>query len=215
MKLAVVSLPVDKFRDAVKVDDRGDRRGVRAEEGRLPHSREAQDPYTLVDVQAIRERRRSRRRTSSASYDDNQQQYSTPEQVRASHILLKTQGKDEAAVKKLAEDLAAKAKAGADFAELAKKIPKTTPTTPRAAISTPSGADRWWRTSTRSPFAMKPGKISDPVKTQFGYHVIKLTEKRPRRQRPLAEVRGQIEDQIRWQRAQDGGRSGPPSWPRS
>ncbi len=45
-------------------------------------------------------------------YEDNQQQYSTPEQVRASHILLKTEGKDDAAVKKQAEDLLAKVKGG-------------------------------------------------------------------------------------------------------
>ncbi len=55
-------------------------------------------------------------------YNDNIQQYQTPEQVRASHILLKTDGKDEAAVRKQAEDLLAKIKAGADFAELAKKF---------------------------------------------------------------------------------------------
>ena len=52
-------------------------------------------------------------------------------------------------------------------------------------------------------FAMKPGDISDPVKTQFGYHVIKLIEKKAASQRPLAEVQAQIEDQIKWQRAQD------------
>ena len=54
------------------------------------------------------------------NYDDNQQQYRTPEQVRASHILLKTEGKDDAAVKKQAEEILAKVKApGADFAKLA------------------------------------------------------------------------------------------------
>ena len=55
------------------------------------------------------------------SYNDNIQQYSTPEQARASHILLKTEGKDDAAVKKQAEDLLAQIKKGANFEELAKK----------------------------------------------------------------------------------------------
>ena len=54
-------------------------------------------------------------------YKDNLQTYSTPEQIRASHILFKTEGKDDAAVKKLAESVLAKVKAGGDFAALAKQ----------------------------------------------------------------------------------------------
>ena len=55
-------------------------------------------------------------------YNDNIAQYQTPEQVRASHILLNTAGKDEAAVQKQAEDLLQQIKAGADFAALATKF---------------------------------------------------------------------------------------------
>ena len=55
------------------------------------------------------------------AYNSSIEQYSTPEQIRASHILLKTEGKDDAAVKAKAEDLLKQAKAGADFAALAKK----------------------------------------------------------------------------------------------
>ena len=59
-------------------------------------------------------------------YNDNIQQYQTPEQIRASHILLNTAGKDEAAVRKQAEGILAQVKAGADFAELAKKFSEDT-----------------------------------------------------------------------------------------
>jgi peptidyl-prolyl cis-trans isomerase D len=52
-------------------------------------------------------------------------------------------------------------------------------------------------------FALEPGQVSDPFKTSFGYHVVKLMEKRPATSRPLAEVQAQIEDQIKSQRAQD------------
>jgi parvulin-like peptidyl-prolyl isomerase len=54
-------------------------------------------------------------------YNDNIQQYQTQERVRASHILLNTGGKDEAVVRKQAEELLAKIKGGADFAALAKQ----------------------------------------------------------------------------------------------
>ena len=55
------------------------------------------------------------------TYNDRIGEYTTPEQVRASHILLKTEGKDEAAIRAQAEDVLKKAKAGADFAALAKQ----------------------------------------------------------------------------------------------
>ena len=117
---------------------------------RIPEKRKIR--YALVDVQAIRERIQVSPQDVQRYYEDNQQQYSTPEQVRASHILLKTEGKDEAAVKKLADDLAAKAKAGADFAELAKKYSEDDSQQHqgwRSRLLRPRADGR--RTSTRSP----------------------------------------------------------------
>ena len=83
------------------------------------HKDELQDPR---EAQGAATRSSTRRRCATARrsspqdiqryYKDNQQQYSTPEQVRASHILLKTEGKDDAAVKKQAEDLLAKVEGG-------------------------------------------------------------------------------------------------------
>ncbi len=58
-------------------------------------------------------------------YNDNIQQYQTPEQIRASHILLKTDGKDEATVRKQAEAILAQLKGGADFAALARRCRRT------------------------------------------------------------------------------------------
>ena len=130
------------------------RRAVRATTRRtrtsckIPEKRKVR--YALVDMQAIRDRTQVSPQDIQRYYEDNQQQYSTPEQVRASHILLKTEGKDDAAVKKQAEDLLAKVKAGADFAELATKyLGGRRAARSRAATSTSSPRARWCRSSTR------------------------------------------------------------------
>ena len=72
-------------------------------------------------MDALRGRTPVTSREIEKSYNDNIELYSTPEQVRASHILLKTDGKNDAEVKTKAEEVLKEAKAGKDFAELAKK----------------------------------------------------------------------------------------------
>ena len=122
VKLAVVTFPADRFREGVDATDAEMAAyfNEHKAEYRIPEKRKIR--YALVDLQAIRERTQVTPEDVRRYYEDNEQQYTTPEQVRASHILLKTEGKDDAAVKKQAEDLLAKIKAGADFAQLATKF---------------------------------------------------------------------------------------------
>ena len=54
----------------------------------------------------------------------------------------------------------------------------------------------------QAAFAMKNGEISNLVKTAFGFHIIKMVDNKPETTRPLAEVRTEIEDQLKWQKAQ-------------
>ena len=159
--------------------------------------------YALLDVQAIRERTTVTPQQVQRYYEDNAQQYATPEQVRASHVLLKTEGKNEADVKKLAEEIAAKAKGGADFAALAKQYSEDETNKDKGGDLDFFAKGAMVPEFDQAAFAMQPGQVSDPVKTSFGYHVIKMVEKRAATSKPLAEVQAQIEDQLKWQRAQD------------
>jgi len=203
VKLAVVSFPVDRFKANVQATDAEVQAwfDAHAADYKIPEKRKVR--YALVDVQSIRDRIQVSQQDVQRYYEDNQQQYSTPEQVRASHILLKTEGKDDAAVKKEAADLSAKAKAGADFADLAKKFSQDESNNSKGGDLDFFGKGQMVPEFDTVAFAMKPGEISDPVKTQFGYHIIKLTDKKAATKRPLTEVQAQIEDQIKWQRAQD------------
>ena len=202
-KLAVVSFPVDKFREGVQASDEEVSRWFEDKKNDYKIGDKRKVRYAMVDVQALRERIQVSPQDVQRYYEDNQQQYSQPEQVRASHILLKTEGKDDAAVKKQAEDLAKQAKAGADFAGLAKKYSQDDSNNAKGGDLDFFGRGAMVPEFDKVAFSMQPGQISDVVKTEFGYHVIKLTDKRAASQRPLAEVQAQIEDQIKWQRAQD------------
>lgn len=203
VKLAVVSFPADKFRESVQASDQevADWFESHKDDYRVPEKRKVK--YALIDVQSIRDRINVSPQDVQRHYEDNAQQFSTPEQVRASHILLKTDGKSEEDVKKLADEIAAKAKGGADFAALAKQYSEDESNNTKGGDLDFFGRGQMVPEFDTAAFALEPGQISDPVKTSFGYHIIKVTEKREATSRPLAEVQAQIEDQIKWERAQD------------
>jgi len=120
-------------------------------------------------------------------YEEASKQITGEMEVRARHILVETE--DEA--KAIAEEL----KKGADFAELAKKKSKD----PGAS----DGGDLGFFTKEQMvpefsavAFALEPGKISDPVKSQFGWHVIKVEEKRARKAPDFEQVKAQIETYV-------------------
>ena len=97
VKLAVVAFPADKFRAGLEATDAELAAYFEAHKNELKVPEKRKVRYALVDMQAIRNRTQISPQDIQRSYEDNQQQYSTPEQVRASHILLKTEGKDDAA----------------------------------------------------------------------------------------------------------------------
>jgi peptidyl-prolyl cis-trans isomerase D len=202
VKLALVSITADAFRSQATAADAELSPYFDAHQAdfRIPEKRRIR--YLLVDVDAIRTKTVVPPADIERAYNANIEQYSTPEQIRASHVLLKTEGKDDAAVKTRAEELLKQARAGADFADLAKKNSED-------EGSAKNGGDLdYFRRGRMVPefeqvaFSLEPGQISDPVKTSFGYHIIKLVDKKPGTTRPLAEVRQQISDQLTTERAQ-------------
>jgi len=120
-------------------------------------------------------------------YDEAAKQIGGDQEVHARHILVETE--DEAKAVKAELDK------GADFAELAKKKSKD----PGAS----DGGDLGFFTKEQMvpefanvAFSMEPGKISDPVKTQFGWHIIKVEEKRNRKPPEFDQVKSQIETYV-------------------
>ena len=167
---------------------------------KIPEKRKIR--YALIDIDALRAKQNVPAADVERAYNNNIEQYSTPEQVRASHILLKTEGKDDATVKAKAESILKQAKAGADFAELAKKNSEDEGSAKNGGDLDYFGKGRMVPEFDAAVFAMQPGQISDLVKTQYGYHIIKLVDKKNATTRPLSEVRQQLVDQLGYEKAQ-------------
>ncbi len=202
VKLELVTFQADKFREGVTVSDAelAQHFDANKDKYRIPEKRKIR--YLLVDMQAMGAKVTLAPDDVQRYYEDNADQYSTPEQVRASHILLKTEGKDEAAVRTQAEDVLAKAKGGADFAELAKTFSEDEGSKEKGGDLDLFGRGAMVPEFEQAAFTLQPGVISDLVKTQYGFHIIKVTEKRPAVTRALDEVKQQIEDQLKVERAQ-------------
>lgn len=120
-------------------------------------------------------------------YEENKDKFKTGEQIKASHILVKTEQE--------AKTILGLIKAGGSFEELAKKS--------SVDSSAAKGGDLGWfgkgsmvPAFEKAALALKEGQVSDVVKSDFGYHIIKLTGKRPAGIRPLEEVKEQIKGAI-------------------
>ena len=117
-------------------------------------------------------------------YDEQIGQVKPVEEVRARHILV--EGEEDA--KKIATRL----KGGEDFAKIAKEVSKDPGSGAEGGDLGFFTKDRMVPEFAEAAFAMKPGEVSQPVKSQFGWHVIKLEE---RRQKPLPTF-DQVKDRI-------------------
>jgi peptidyl-prolyl cis-trans isomerase D len=133
------------------------------------------------------------------AYDADKEKFRNPERVLARHILIKggATPEEDAKAKAKAEDLLKQLKGGADFAELAKKNSQDPGSAPR-------GGDLGWlvRGQTVKPFedaafSLKSNQLSDPVKTQFGYHIIQVLEHQQPHLGSFEEVRAQLADDVR------------------
>jgi peptidyl-prolyl cis-trans isomerase D len=203
VKLAVVSFPADKFREGIVASDADVAKYFEEhkEEFRIPEKRKIR--FLTIDQEAIRQKVSVTGQQIERYYNENVDQFTTPEQVHAEHILLKTEGKDDAAVKKQAEQILAQAKGGANFEDLAKKYSEDDASKAKGGDLDYFGRGQMVKEFDEAAFAAKPGDIVGPVKTQFGYHIIKVLDHRQAQTKPLSEVRSQIEDQLKFEQAQD------------
>jgi len=153
-------------------------------------------------------------------YNENKELYKLRETIAASHILIRPQidsvdAKDprklrnaEQKAKKKALAILKELKEGADFVELAKSQSQDEASKNRGGNLGIFGRGRMVPEFEEVAFALPLGELSDPVKTEFGYHIIKVTQHNPERYKPLdIEVRNQIRRQERTRREREVGQA--------
>jgi len=141
-----------------------------------------------------------------AYYSNNKEKYQQPETVHARHILLKldkTASPEEVTEKReKAAEIMEQAKAGEDFAELAEKYSEGPSKEKGGDLGTFERGDMV-KPFSRKAFSMAPGDISEPVRTQFGWHIIKVEEKTEKSVKPLAEVKDEIRRTLAMEKAKN------------
>lgn len=121
-------------------------------------------------------------------FDENKESFATAEQVKASHILVE----DEATAKKVKDKLAG----GEDFSALAKEYSTDTTTKEQGGDLGFFGKGEMVAEFEEAAFSLKPNEISEPVKTEYGYHIIKLVEKQEAKEANYEESKNEIKEQL-------------------
>lgn len=150
--------------------------------------------YAFLDLEQLRLHANIPQDQIRAYYNEHIDGYKQPDRAHVAHILFKTVGKTDAEaeeIRKKAEDVLKKAKSGANFGDLAKQYSEDT--------SKDRGGDLDWivrgqtvREFEQAAFSLPIGSVSDLVKTQYGFHIVKVIDRQAARTQALDDVFPQI-----------------------
>ncbi|MFO6422342.1 peptidylprolyl isomerase [Motilimonas sp. KMU-193] len=185
-----LNIAVTPFLDKVSVSEQELDEYYQENKDAFQHPEQVNLEYVLLDKAALSEGITLEEGAVAAYYEANQANYKAPEKRRVAHILVDINQDD---AEQAAQDLLAKVQAGDDFAELAKNFSSDT-------FSGENGGELdWFEQGVMDPdfeaaaFALEQvGDTSEVVKSEFGYHIIKLLEVEADAAAPLADVEDKI-----------------------
>ena len=194
-------LPAERYSAAAKVDDAAVEAYYKTHQAQYMTPQSANLQYVELRLESLATQQTISDADLHAAYEKAKSRLVVPEKRHARHILVT--GKDDAAGLAQAQQVLAQLKAGKDFGELAKQYSQD-------PGSAQKGGDLGWaeRTSFVAPFAdalfgMTVGEVKGPVKTQYGYHIIRLDEIQAGKGKSFEEARADLEAQLRRDRATD------------
>jgi peptidyl-prolyl cis-trans isomerase D len=194
-KVSFVQFIADHYKDKVKIEEAslGKYFEENKEKYRIPEKIKV--AYVVVDPNAFKDQVKVSDEQIKEYYEEHIDTFKEKKQVKARHILFKlaenASPEEEAKVKQKAEEVLKKAKAGENFAELAKKYSEG-PTAKDGGDLGYFSENQMIKPFEEAAFKMKKGEVSDLVRTSFGYHIIKVEDVKEARTKSLEEVKGQI-----------------------
>ncbi len=201
-----VSFPEDRYRSGITVSDDEVRQRYEADASRFEIPEKADAEFVMLDESAAAKGLTVSEADIQSFYEQNRARFSTPEQRRASHILLEVpSGADAAAVESVrakAQGILDRVKAApAEFAAIARAESQDPGSAARGGDLDWFGRGMMVAPFEQAVFSLQKGQLSDLVQTEFGFHIIKLTDLRAETVKPLTEVRAEIEREARAQMA--------------
>ncbi len=194
-------LPADKFAAAARVDDAAVAAYYKAHQSQYMTLESAHLQFAELRLESLATQQPVTDADLHAAYEKNKARLTVPERRHAHHILIT--GKDDASALALAQQVLEQARSGKDFGALAKQYSQD-------PGSAKDGGDlQWAERGAFDPafadalFGMKVGEIKGPVKTQYGYHIIRLDEVQAGKGKSFEEARADLDAQLRRDRATD------------
>lgn len=191
-------LALDSAVDKVKLEDGAARKFYDANPKQFEIPEQAQAEFVVLSMDAIGAQLAVGEAEVKAWYDGHKDRYGVPEERRAAHILIGLEKLDKAKAKAKAEEVLKEVKKNpAAFADLAKKNSDDPGSAAKGGDLGFFGRGAMVKAFEESAFALKEGETSGVVESEFGFHIIKLTAVRAAKEKPLAEVRGEIEAELK------------------
>jgi len=194
-------LPADRFHPSAAAGDAAVQAYYKEHQAQYMRPEAVDLQYAELRLEALAAQQELSDADLRAAYEKEKGRLEVPEKRHARHVLIT--GKDDAAALALAQQVLSQAKGGKDFGELAKQYSQD-------PGSAQNGGDLGWaeRSTFVKPFAdalfgMTAGEIAGPVKTQYGYHIIRLEEIQRGKSKSFEEARPELEAQLRRARATD------------
>ncbi len=202
-----VTLIPGLFMDQVTVTDEELQAHYETEQDRYQSPEKRQIRYVTVAPESFPYKGEIAQELIEDYYAANEDEFKQPEQVRARHILLKVPSnvgdEREAELRAEAEALLQQLRDGADFAELAKEHSEDTATAENGGDLGLFPQGQMVAPFDKAVFALEVGELSEPVRTTFGFHIIRLEDKVEAGVKSLTEVKSDIEQTLRQERAKE------------
>lgn len=195
-RISYVAFEPSQFFGAVQVTPQALNTYFMANHAKYKMSEQRKVEYILIPPGAVKSKIEMSDAQLQNYYAQHIADYQVPDEVKVEHILFKTTGESpqqEQQTHAEAQKVLAQVKAGGNFADLAKKYSQDTG-------SAQNGGELGWikrgqtvKAFEEAAFSMKPGEISNLVKTEYGYHIIKVEDKQTAHLQPFDAVKTQIQ----------------------